>query len=189
MGFINSRPSSASRALGSALTSHVRRWPRRDLVRRRWHGPPFRCRGTPRSEHRHRRSFQLWQAQLLPDAGLSGSPAGEAQAAKIGSRIAYIRAVFPAAKQRLVLGFRRAAGRRRRNRRQLGPFLSAIEDRDRFPAVDGAKHVLHVVAKIDCGRVQGVSLYRYTFSKTPVRRFTNLVDAMWLPSLLEQTKT
>src|SRR5271170_253181 len=65
----------------------------------------------------------------------------------------------------------RAAGRRRRNRRQLGPFLSAIENRDRFPAVDGAKHVLHVVAKIDYGCVHGVSLYKYTFRQNARRRF------------------
>ena len=46
---------------------------------------------------------------LLLDAGLSESPAGKAQAAKIGSGIAYILAVFPEAKQRLILGFRCAA--------------------------------------------------------------------------------
>jgi hypothetical protein len=64
---------------------------------------------------------------LLLDADLSESPAGKAQAAKIGSRIAYILAVFAEAKQRLILGFKCTAAWWRRDRGQLGPFLSAIE--------------------------------------------------------------
>src|ERR1019366_3677661 len=74
-------------------------------------------------------------------------------------------------KQWLILGLRRAAEWRRRDRRELGPFLPAIEDRDRFPAVDGAQHVLHVVAKIDDGCVHGVSLYKYTFRQNPPSQF------------------
>ena len=71
---------------------------------------PFRCRATPRLEHRYRRSFRLSQTPLPLDAGWSESLAGKAQAAQIGSGIAYILAVFPEAKERLIPGFRCAAG-------------------------------------------------------------------------------
>ncbi len=89
-----------------------------------------------------------------------------------GSGLGHIVTIFPKSEERLVLRLWRSFFRRGSDGLQFGPLFSAIEDRNRFAAVNSAENFLHAVAEIDNRCVHRMSTYEYTSGGRDNREFS-----------------